>query len=377
MDPHLPPKNPSSEQTSEAHTSPIAASSTPEPATETLPSEPMENGNKSSVTTSPGSKVQAECKDAVPEVGKAIIDAPSRIDMVDSVVPVPEPPATGAKKTRPVRRVAAKTLLSRRNGVNNQNMKRRKLAASTTTSAGEAAPQGNTPGGGITVTVMNVPQNHRPPAAGTIGMQNMDPMAQQQLQQMALFQQQQQIVRQVQQHYWSVNPGMIRNTPLGAGRSPPPGGHLRPNLAAQQSVGAPAAAPAGTAGPTKTAKTPGKKSPKKAVAGGSKKNIKTTGGASMKPAKEIWSGRPDEVIEGGWPDGWIKKTFERQSGKTAGTTDSYWYSPIAKIRLRSMKEVTTFLNLLPQCNGDEHLARRHLTVREPMKNDPKKSAKAG
>ncbi len=77
-------------------------------------------------------------------------------------------------------------------------------------------------------------------------------------------------------------------------------------------------------------------------------------------AKEVWSGLPTEKLDGGWPDGWTKKTYERQSGKTAGSTDSYWYSPITQVRLRSMAEVKRFLNALAQCNGDESLAWKQI-----------------
>jgi hypothetical protein len=73
-------------------------------------------------------------------------------------------------------------------------------------------------------------------------------------------------------------------------------------------------------------------------------------------AKEVHSGVPTEKLDGGWPAGWTKKIFERMSGKTAGSTDSYWYSPVTKIKMRSIIEVKRFLAALARCGGDETLA---------------------
>lgn len=73
-------------------------------------------------------------------------------------------------------------------------------------------------------------------------------------------------------------------------------------------------------------------------------------------AKEVWSGVPDEEIHGGWPASWTKKTFERMSGKTKGSHDSYWYSPIEKKKLRSMNEVKQFIAAVETANGDEKRA---------------------
>lgn len=75
--------------------------------------------------------------------------------------------------------------------------------------------------------------------------------------------------------------------------------------------------------------------------------------ARFTAAKEIWSGQPDDKIEGGWPRGWTKKTFQRQSGKTAGTTDSYWYTPLLQKKLRSMIEVRRFMEALKKHGSEE------------------------
>jgi len=79
------------------------------------------------------------------------------------------------------------------------------------------------------------------------------------------------------------------------------------------------------------------------------------------PAKavEVFSGKPSETLEGGWPDGWGKKTMKRMSGKTAGKFDCYWISPQMKYRLRSMNEVTSFLAALKAYDGNEQEAKKH------------------
>jgi hypothetical protein len=63
---------------------------------------------------------------------------------------------------------------------------------------------------------------------------------------------------------------------------------------------------------------------------------------------EIWSGPPNEPLEGGWPKGWIKRVFVRQSGASKSQEDRYWYPPESQTngkvhKLRSMKEVERYL----------------------------------
>lgn len=81
-------------------------------------------------------------------------------------------------------------------------------------------------------------------------------------------------------------------------------------------------------------------------------------------AKEIWSGPPTEPLEGGWPAGWIKKVFERQSGGTAGSTDRYWYSPMTNKKFRSMVEINRFFHHLKACGGDEDQAWRLMKAKQ-------------
>lgn len=70
----------------------------------------------------------------------------------------------------------------------------------------------------------------------------------------------------------------------------------------------------------------------------------------------VWVGVPDEKLEGGWPDGWVKKLFERKGGSTKGHRDKYWFSPKTEKKLRSIVEVKKFIKYLEECNGDEDAA---------------------
>jgi len=79
---------------------------------------------------------------------------------------------------------------------------------------------------------------------------------------------------------------------------------------------------------------------------------------SSKKAKLLSEGPPTESLEGGWPEGWVKKVFERVSGATKGTTDKYWYSPTNGVRLRSIIEVRRFMKALKKTNGDENEAKK-------------------
>ncbi len=56
--------------------------------------------------------------------------------------------------------------------------------------------------------------------------------------------------------------------------------------------------------------------------------------------------------------GWTKQTFKRTSGNTAGSKDTYFYSPHQQIKFRAMKGVDTFIRILaePDVDGDESKA---------------------
>ncbi len=88
--------------------------------------------------------------------------------------------------------------------------------------------------------------------------------------------------------------------------------------------------------------TPGAKS------GGSSGTPKTP----RTPAKLLSS--KSEVS--GLPTGWTSKTYERKSGKTAGSTDTYFYSPQVGIKFRSIKRCKEFIEIVKEVNGNESQA---------------------
>ena len=114
----------------------------------------------------------------------------------------------------------------------------------------------------------------------------------------------------------------------------------------------------------KTEKTAGRKS---TVAKKSKtlsKAKKTTVSPVKKgstASEPVWIGEPNEALDGGWPSGWTKKIYERQSGKSKGHLDRYWFTPQKKYKLRSMVEVKKFLKALKQTkNNDEDAAKARM-----------------
>ncbi|KAL3903108.1 MAG: hypothetical protein SGARI_005527, partial [Bacillariaceae sp.] len=110
--------------------------------------------------------------------------------------------------------------------------------------------------------------------------------------------------------------------------------------------------------------SPAKKVAAATVANGAAAAAVGTSGATLE-----WEGRPQEELEGGWPEGWVKRTFVRNSGNSAGTKDSYWFTPVENFKLRSITEVKAFLWALEKNNGDEKLAR------QASKRKPRKKAK--
>lgn len=85
---------------------------------------------------------------------------------------------------------------------------------------------------------------------------------------------------------------------------------------------------------------------------------KTAPKSGSRSSPEVWSGAPDDDLGAGfqWSAGWIKKKFERQSGQSKGTFDSYWYTPALQKRLRSIAEVKRFMTALKDQGGDEEAA---------------------
>ncbi len=70
-------------------------------------------------------------------------------------------------------------------------------------------------------------------------------------------------------------------------------------------------------------------------------------------ANLLWEGLLGEEFPG-----WTKKTFERATGASAKTKDSYFYSPHNQIKFRAMKGVRLFIGILsePGVAGDESVA---------------------
>jgi len=89
-----------------------------------------------------------------------------------------------------------------------------------------------------------------------------------------------------------------------------------------------------------------------------KKGKKIKAKVTRKEPLPVWTGTPDEDIDGGWPKGWVKKVYARKNGATKGATDRYWYSPKEKFKLRSMVQVRKFLKALAGTKGDEIMAKK-------------------
>ena len=70
---------------------------------------------------------------------------------------------------------------------------------------------------------------------------------------------------------------------------------------------------------------------------------------------EIYRGPPDDVLAGGWPEGWTKVIMQRQGGATKGSKDKYWHSPKGH-KFSSKVQVQKFLKALVQTQGNETAA---------------------
>jgi len=79
----------------------------------------------------------------------------------------------------------------------------------------------------------------------------------------------------------------------------------------------------------------------------------------------IYEGPPTKPLDvpGGWPKNWFERTYRRMSGATKGGEDSYWYTPLHQKKLRSIKNVKIFLELLKRYDGDEEIAYSKLPTK--------------
>jgi Methyl-CpG binding domain len=80
----------------------------------------------------------------------------------------------------------------------------------------------------------------------------------------------------------------------------------------------------------------------------------TTNSKANKNNRMIWEGAPNDVVAFtiNW-DGWMKRSYERQNGATKERLDYYWYTPIQKYKLRSIKEVERFVQHYNDNGQDE------------------------
>lgn len=69
-----------------------------------------------------------------------------------------------------------------------------------------------------------------------------------------------------------------------------------------------------------------------------------------------YRGPPRRELSRPWPRGWLEVALKRQSGASKGHVDCYWYSPLQRHRLRSLKHVEEYLAALDKTNGDEIIA---------------------
>jgi high mobility group protein B1 len=79
------------------------------------------------------------------------------------------------------------------------------------------------------------------------------------------------------------------------------------------------------------------------IGGGWSSSSSRTPGGRRESAKLLRTASAPDIGEG-----WTAKTFQRQTGSTKGTTDTYWYSPALKKKFRSKAEVKRFKDALAQ-----------------------------
>jgi Methyl-CpG binding domain len=115
----------------------------------------------------------------------------------------------------------------------------------------------------------------------------------------------------------------------------------------------------------KAATAPGKKrkaSSDEAESGQAKSPKKRVKSAKNAPeSKPEWFGAPDDDLgleNFTWPNGWTKERVRRKSGATAGTMDTYWYSPGRAMRFRSKSELKRYFKAVEDNNGDEAAAHK-------------------
>jgi hypothetical protein len=98
---------------------------------------------------------------------------------------------------------------------------------------------------------------------------------------------------------------------------------------------------------------------KRALCNASNTSSSSSSATTTSSTKQVYYGRPEEDIPGGWPDGWMKRTFQRPGGQKQ-RFDRYWYTPQMQYKLRSIVEIKKFMQYLKDSNGDEETAYAYL-----------------
>jgi hypothetical protein len=108
-----------------------------------------------------------------------------------------------------------------------------------------------------------------------------------------------------------------------------------------------------------TTPRPKKRTARSPSAGRSGKTIRPIGtlkSAQASGGKSIVEDFPNEPLGGGraWSPGWIRRIVPRGNGATR-KSDKFWFTPVKKLKLRSIKQVEIFMDLISEFDGDEEM----------------------
>ena len=110
-----------------------------------------------------------------------------------------------------------------------------------------------------------------------------------------------------------------------------------------------------TTSPVKAKKTVKKPTPAKAKKETVKRQTKASTDKSA--SDPVYVGVPTKFLrEEGWPEGWVERQYERQSGMTKSRIDFYWFPPTTDGRerkLRSIVEVKRYLGVLARTGSED------------------------
>ena len=113
--------------------------------------------------------------------------------------------------------------------------------------------------------------------------------------------------------------------------------------------------PSSVTSPVKAKKTVKKTTPAKAKKETVKRQTKASTDKSA--SDPVYVGVPTKFLrEEGWPEGWVERQYERQSGMTKSRVDFYWFPPSTDGRerkLRSIVEVKRYLGVLARTGSED------------------------